>query len=117
MKLTVRIYKRHDLDLLYLYRQESDFDFKESLKATLKGYISGTPVKNSLPDGICQSVSVLPTVVQMHIMLDPHDDKDILEWSKSITKGRRNNLIKNIYRNSFPPIEAPYKENAEHNSF
>lgn len=117
MKLTIRIYKRHDLDLLYLYRQESDFDFKESLKKTLKAYIKGKNIKNDLPSGECKSVSSLPTVVQMHIMLDAKEDQDILQWIKGITRGRRNNLIKNIFRNSFPPIESPYLQNSENNTF
>lgn len=115
MKLTVRIYKRHDLDLLYLYRQESDFDFKQKMKEALKAYIKGKPIKNAIPDGGCNCVSSLPSVIQMHILLDPKEDKDILGWIKGITKGRRNNLIKNIFRNTFPPIEKPYKTESERN--
>ncbi len=117
LKLTIRIYKRHDLDLLYLYKQESDFNFKETLKTTLKGYVNGKPVKNEIPVGECNSVSSLPTSVQMHIMLDPKTDQDILNWIKGITRGRRNNIIKNVFRNSFPPIENPYKQNSENGKF
>jgi hypothetical protein len=117
LKLTVRIYKRHDLDLLYLYKQESEFDFKEALKSSLKGHINNKPVKFDIPNGECRPVSTLPAVVQMHVMLDPSADKDILDWCKNITKGRRNNIIKNVFRNSFPPIEHPYKKNSENQTF
>lgn len=116
MKLTIRVYKRHDLDLLYLYKQESDFDFKAKLKSSLKSYIKNKPETNKIPKGSCKSVASLPSVVQMHIMLDPKEDKDILMWIKTITKGRRNNLIKNIFRNTFPPIDIPYKNESERNA-
>lgn len=117
MKLTIRIYKRHDLDLLYLYKQQSDFDFKESLKKTLKAHVNNKKITNQIPIGECESVSSLPSVVQMHIMLDPKEDKDIFEWTQKITRGRRNNIIKNLYRNSFPPIVTPYFKNSENNKF
>ena len=117
LKLTVRIYKRHDLDLMYLYKQNSELDFRECLKTTLKGYINNQPVKNSIPKGECNSVSSMPSSIQMHIMLDDKEDTEVLKWIKGITRGRRNNIIKNIFRNSFPPIEAPYKQKAEHNNF
>ena len=117
MKLTVRIYKRHDLDLLFLHQQQSDVDFKESLKKALKAYVNGKRITNSIPQGKCKSVSSMPSVVQMHIMLDPKDDRDILAWTQKITRGRRNNIIKNIYRNTFPPIINPYLKDSENNTF
>lgn len=117
MKLTVRLYKRHDLDLLFLYKQNSDFNFKSQMKAALKAHVRNEMVRNEIPSGECQAVSKLPSVVQLHIMLDLPDDEDIAKWVKSITRGRRNNLIKNVLRNTFPPIEAPYRLYAETNKF
>lgn len=105
------------MDLLFLYKQNSDFDFKEKLKLSLKSYIKGKPIRNEIPQGICESVSSLPSVIQLHIMLDPKNDRDIIDWSKSITRGRRNNMIKNVFRNTFPVIENPYHHNSEHNKF
>ena len=115
MRLTVRLYKRHDLDLLYLYKlKQDDFDFKDDMKSTLKEYVKGKPIKKvKVPEGVCAPVSSLPAHVQMHIVLDPKKDKEVLEWLKSITKGRRNNLIKNIYRNKFPVIDVPYDAASE----
>ena len=117
MKLTIRLYKRHDLDLLFLYKQNSGFDFRAKMKSALKSYINRKPEHNEIPVGVCQAVSELPSVVQLHIMLDMPDDEDIMTWVKSITKGRRNNMIKNIFRNTFPPIEAPYKQLSEAQKF
>lgn len=117
MKLTVRLYKRHDLDLLFLYKQSSDFDFKSQMKSALKAHVRNERVWNEIPSGECQAVSNLPSVVQLHIMLDLPGDDEIATWVKSITRGRRNNLIKNIFRNTFPPIEAPYRQYAETNKF
>lgn len=116
MKLTIRVYKRHDLDLLYLCKQEADYDFRAELKSALKAYIANKPKVNKIPMGYCKPVSSLPSVVQMHIMLDPKEDKEVVSWIKTITKGRRNNLIKNIFRNTFPPIEIPYRDGSEHHS-
>lgn len=117
MKLTVRLYKRHDLDLLFLYKQNSDFDFRAKMKSALKSYVKHKPEHNEIPVGTCQAVSELPSVVQLHIMLDMPDDEDIMAWVKGITKGRRNNMIKNVFRNTFPPIEAPYKQLSESHKF
>lgn len=114
-RMTVRIYKRHDLDLMYLFFVESEgFNFQESLKIVLKDYIKGKRSKLSVPEGMCPAVDELPPHKQLHINLDAKADKDIINWKKSITKGRQNNLVKNIYRNAFPPIEIPYKSESEH---
>ena len=102
---------------MYLYKQESKLDFRGALKSALKGYINGQPVVNQIPKGECHSVSSMPSSIQMHIMLDDKEDAEILKWLKGITRGRRNNMIKNIFRNTFPPIEAPYKQKSEHNIF
>ena len=115
LKLTIRIYKRHDLDLLFLYKQDSEFDFKEEMKKALKGYIHEKPVRNKVPTGSCVAICDLPSNVQFHIMLDNKKDNDIIAWVNSITRGRRNNIIKNVFRNTFPPIELPYKKESEKN--
>lgn len=56
LKLTVRIYKRHDLDLLFLHQQQSDVDFKESMKKALKAYVNGKRITNTIPVGECKPV-------------------------------------------------------------
>lgn len=117
MKLTIRIYKRHDLDLLYLRRQESDLDFASAMKEALKSYVAGKPKKNKLPSGPCQSVQSMPTSSQLHLDLDDIEDAELIAWIRSITRGRRNNICKNIFRSTFPPFDLPYKSTSESQSF
>lgn len=118
MRLTVRIYKRHDPDLLALYfASGEEYNIKIKIKEAVREYISGQKVINSIPDLECPSFIDLPPKINFHIPLKKDEDKDIIEWLNTIKKGRRNNLIKNIFRNTFPPIIAPYYPESETDSF
>lgn len=116
MRVTIRLYKRQDLDLMSLYFLDADYDFKEEVKKTLKQYIAGKPVKNKIPDGECRCVSSMPTKVSFHIRVDDKD-KDIKKWLSTITNGRRNTAVKTVFRSSFPLIIAPYTQESENNKF
>ena len=48
MRITIRLYKRYDIDLLSLYHN-SEFKFKESFKSAVRNYIRGTPQKIKIP--------------------------------------------------------------------
>lgn len=112
MRVTIRLYKRHDLDLLALYYIEN-YNFKEEFKKAIKGYINGEPVKNAIPQANnMQTVYSMPSKVTFHIQLK-EEDKDIMDFIHSITRGRRNSMFKNIFRNTFPVIQAPFKCDAE----
>ena len=115
MRITIRIYKRHDLDLLALYCADSS-KFKKEFKETLKKYIKNTPTKNLITETECKPVSSLPTKASFHLLLK-EEDEDIKNWIKGITRGRRNNIMKNIYRNSLPIIDSPYFSDSEIQSF
>lgn len=116
MRVTIRLYKRHDLDLLALYFVEN-YDFKENFKKVIKGYIKGKPVKNQIPQSDnMKNVYSLPSKISFHIQLK-EDDQDIMDFIQSITRGRRNSMLKNIFRNSFPVISAPFKCEAEQNTW
>ncbi len=117
MRVTIRLYKRHDLDLYALYMASGNkYDFKEVMKKTLKAYINNQPIKNELPDLEGIKIADLPPKTNFHINVTA-EDTDIQEWLQTIRLGRRNNLMKNILRNSYPPIIAPYYNESEHNSF
>lgn len=118
MRLTIRIYKRHDPDLLALYFVSGkEFDIKTEIKTSLKNYLSNNVIKKELPEMTCQEMFELPPKVNFHIALKKDEDADIIEWLKTIKQGRRNNLIKNIYRNSIPPVIAPYYTESETDPF
>jgi len=115
LRITVRLYKRHDLDLLALYGLEN-YDFKTVFKSTLKAYVAGEPIRNQIPKVESKKVSDMPPKIIFHIVLND-DDTDIQKWLKTITVGRRNTMLKNIVRNSFPVILSPYLRESEKEIF
>ena len=115
MRVTIRLYKRHDLDLLSLYCADNT-KFKEEFKTTLKSYINKKQIKNQIPQIESNSIYSMPTKVSFHMILKD-EDNELKDWIKNITRGRRNNIMKNIYRNSFPPIITPYLSESELNKF
>lgn len=118
MRITLRIYKRHDPDLFAFYfASGKEYDIKENIKNSLKCYLTNNQTKQQIPDLICPALDDLPPKINFHIQLKKEEDKEIIEWLNTIKKGRRNNLIKNIFRNSFDPIIAPYYEGSENGNF
>ena len=115
MRVTIRLYKRHDLDLLALYCADNT-KFKNDFKSTLKCYINNNPIKNIIPETECSSVYAMPTKVGFHMILK-EEDEDLKQWIKGITRGRRNNVMKNIFRASLPPVVSPYLAESELNPF
>ena len=114
MRVTIRLYKRHDLDLLALYYMQG-FDFKKEFKRAILCYIHNTPVKNKIPESDNACVYSLPSKIGFHIQINPDDkeDAEILAFIRGITRGRRNSVLKHIFRNTFPPIIAPYLSMSE----
>ncbi len=118
MRLTMRIYKRHDPDLFALYYSiPEEVNFKEEIKEILKEYINKTEKQRELPNYECNPLVSLPPKANFHINLDNEKDKEIIDFLKEIRIGRRNNFIKNIVRNAFPPIISVYYTESEIESF
>lgn len=118
MRLTMRIYKRHDIDLLAFYfASGDDFDIKSEIKDIIRAYIKGKHTNKKLPELECPPMASLPPKVNFHIPLDKKEDADIIAWLNTIRAGKRNNLIKNIFRTYYPPIIAPYYTEAEYEGF
>lgn len=115
MRITIRLYKRHDLDLLTLYCLE-EYNFKEIFKESIRAYINNKPLKNTIPQAESECVYKMPTKVSFHIHLNTND-KDLIKFVNSITKGRRNNILKNVFRNTLPPVVTPYLTPSELSKF
>lgn len=105
MKITMRLYRIHDLDLLYLYKLP-DFSIQKAIKNALKAYISGQDLTIDYPT---TDDLLLPKTAMIHIYLSEKKDAEIIAWLKNISKGYRNSLLKNIVRSYLkePGIE-PY---------
>ena len=116
MRLTVRVYKRYDLDLLYLYSLNNEnFDFRKEMKNAIISHVRHQSINKTLPTGDCKAIINLPTFVAFHIVFDDTTEKDVVDWLRSITAGRKNTLVKNVFRNVFPVVDTPYMFSSENN--
>lgn len=96
LKVMLRIYRQHDMDLVGLHLHSS-FMLGRAIKQALMAYVRGevfkidTPTEEELPNEIRR-------VYQIQIFLDDVKDKDVIDWLKTTNPGQRNSLIKNIFR-------------------
>lgn len=104
MILKLRIYRRHDLDLMGLVANTS-FDFAGTVKAVLRNYAKGKMPKVPLPTKNTFNKTVNYSVAQIHIKLDERADADIIKFIRSLPDGSRNCFVKTLLRNV---LEGPY---------
>ena len=103
----MRLYRQHDLDLLYLYKL-SGFSIQKAVKAAMYAYINKQDTVIRPPTPELDSV-VLPKYAQFHIYLSEKEDTELIKWIKSITSGYRNSLLKNMLRRYlYQPTVLPY---------
>ena len=106
-KVIIRLYRQFDLDLIYLYTSltEAGCSIQELLKKVLRHEIYGVDEKdeyeaetiNTLLTGSGRELR-LHSKVQMHLLLDRVEDKDIDDWLTGIRAGYRNAAVKNTVR-------------------
>ena len=113
MKITMRLYRLHDLDLMYLYKMPG-VSIQKIIRLVLKSYVRD---RNNV-NGITERVKIpkeqhskhLPQSALIHIYLDEENDKEVIEWIEQIPKGVRNGMLKNILRGYVDfPITVPYE--------
>ena len=97
MRVTIRLYKRYDIDLLSLYHN-SEFKFKESFKSAVRNYIRGTPQKIQIPEPQDDTFSY--ETIQFQLNFHPKEDQDVIMWIRNIKAGYKNSILKNMFRNS-----------------
>lgn len=114
MKVMMRLYRQHDLDLIYLYKLKG-FSFQDAVKDSIRMTInnSDATIEYPIQKQHLESI-VLPKVIQFHIYLSPQSEKDIINWIQSITKGYRNCVLKNVLRNHLSKFAIePYDINTQ----
>lgn len=99
MKITIRLYRRHDMDLLVLYKNKN-FGFQKALKKALKAYIHKEPYLVYQPETQDFSKADFKYSYQTFLILDDVYDKEIIDWLKNVKKNHRNILLKTILRGS-----------------
>ena len=109
MKVTMRLYRSHDLDLMALY-YNPDFKFTAAVRTALRSYLRGDmrrieqPEPHIVPpapksDASFRSKKFPPYKVQFHVTLRRRAaEGDVIDWACNINPGYRNSLFKNILR-------------------
>lgn len=96
LKVMLRIYRQHDMDLVGLHLHSS-FMLGRAIKQALIAYVRGEVFKIDIPTEE-ELPNEIRRVYQIQIFLDNVKDKDIIDWLKTTNQGQRNSLIKNIFR-------------------
>lgn len=99
MKFTLRLYRRHDMDLIALYKHDT-FGFQKALKASLRAYIKGEPYLLQMPPLKDYSDYDFRYCYRTIISLNDVYDKDIIDWLKKAKPSEKTALIKTTLRGS-----------------
>lgn len=103
MIIKMRIYRRHDLDLIGLFANDN-FKFEDEVANSLRAYVRKEKIKIPIPVTDSFSKCVNPKS-QVNIFLDENRDKDVIDFLFSVPSGNRNSFMKAVFRNY---ISAPY---------
>lgn len=98
MNITVRLYKLHDYDLIYLYKNLR-FPIKDAMKKALLAYVRNEPVFFDFPvKKIDMDHLENLKNAQFHIKLDKTEDADAINYLSGLKKFYRNSFLKNLLR-------------------
>lgn len=100
MKKTIRLYRRHDMDLLVLYKNKN-FNFQKALKRSLYAYMNNQPIKYKTPD-IPKEMSnfEFKYAYQCFLYLDEETDKELIAFLDNIKPKMFNAFCKSVLRGS-----------------
>ena len=99
MKIKLRLYRQHDLDLIGLYINP-DFNFRNAVKHTLTAYVRNEPYTINFPEPVLPRKKI-NYLIQICVNLD-ESEGDIADWLVTMKSGYRNSMIKNILRGYMP---------------
>ena len=98
MQITVRLYKLHDYDLIYLYKN-LQFPVRDAMRDALIRYVRDVPVFYRVPVVKASEVDLSDIKnVQFHIKLDDNEDCDVIDYLGTLKKNYRNSFLKNLLR-------------------
>lgn len=95
MKIRVRLYHYHDLDLVSLYR-EGRISIPKAVKLTLNAFAQKNYVRLETDVKKCEKIA--KPVYMFNIVLNEKKDKAAIDLLDKIDKGYRNNFIKQLLR-------------------
>lgn len=98
MDITVRLYRLHDYDLIYLYKNLR-WSVKDAMLEALKAYVRKEPVKIRCPLKVADEDEIGKIKnVQFHLKLDEEKDSDLITFLGGLKKSYRNSFLKNLLR-------------------
>lgn len=98
MDITVRLYRLHDYDLIYLYKNLR-WSVKDAMIEALKAYVRKEPVKIRFPIKVADTDEIRNIKnAQFHIKLNELEDRDLIEFLGTLKKNYRNSFLKNLLR-------------------
>ena len=97
MIVTVRIYKRHDPDLVHLI-ENYEFDIKKAVYCALSGYIKGEAFVISLPKKRDVPYKTSGRIIRGDLRLNEMEDEALIRFISQIPGGERNCALKTILR-------------------
>lgn len=98
MDITVRLYKLHDYDLIYLYKNLR-FPIKDAIKKALIAYVRNESVFFEVPvEKVSEDNLNDIKNAQFHIKLDEEEEKDIIDFLAGLKRFYRNSFLKNLLR-------------------
>lgn len=113
MDITVRLYKLHDYDLIYLYKN-LQFPVRDAMKEALQSYVRNEPVFFKIPvQKVTDNLTQIKNA-QFHIKLDEKEDEDLIIFLKGLKKFYRNSFLKNLLRGYLAgPAVYVYEDNPD----
>ena len=97
MIVTVRIYKRHDPDLISLI-ENYEFDIRKAVFCALSGYMKKEAFVISLPPKREEPYKTGGRVIRGDLRLDEIEDEALVKFITQIPSGERKRAIKTIPR-------------------
>jgi len=121
VKLILRLYRQHDLDLIALHRNEK-FCFSSAIRQSIRAYVKKETLSIRAPGPYNLPNVKIPKQIQIIICFDDKKDKELIDWICGIREGYRNSCVKNLLRGylTYPALfvyrEAEDFENIEANN-
>lgn len=98
MKIILRLYRQHDLDLIALHKNPK-FCLTKAMKVALGAYVRNENIKIEPPEAADFQFETIPKIVTLFLVLNDNKDKDLIKWIENVRPGYRNSAVKNIVRN------------------
>ena len=110
MKITIRIYRSHDFDLMALCQAES-VAFAQAVKQAIIAYYCGEQFHYEVRKTRPVDPKTMPLVMTFTLDISDFDEPGIERWLSGISKGSRNCCFKAIFRHYLAdPCMAFFRE-------